>query len=120
MEELINTANKKGFAQWFSNYSEENHHLKGWRDRDEYLDEVEQPVEIKLCLIETWLRQIHNLKVNVDYFPNVEKWGYSIGNLTLKGKEFLLFQKENSSLLFKYESYDQAKEEGLKYALNLI
>lgn len=47
---------EKGFDKWFSDYSESHHHLKGWADRDTYLDEIELPIELFNTLVVEWLR----------------------------------------------------------------
>lgn len=79
-------------------------------------DSIARPTQ---SLLKDWLRIKHNLKVNVDYFPNTKKWGFTICDITLKGKEFLVFMKNNSSQT-KYASYEEAKEKALQHALNLI
>ncbi len=56
---------EKGFDKWLSDYSESHHHLKGWVDRDTYLDEVELPIELFNTLVVEWLRVNHGIWVYV-------------------------------------------------------
>jgi hypothetical protein len=63
---------EKGFYKWFSKYSEDNHHLKGWREYDNYLDEVHLPNELKMCLIQRWLRDVYNIDIFIRPFYDVE------------------------------------------------
>ena len=105
MEELYN---KLGFKQWFSDYSESNHHLKGWRDRDEYLDEVELQKEITLTLLQNWLKEVHKIDVLV--------------NKTLSGSylDIIWEGTEKIKKSGRYNSYERALKSGICKSLKLI
>jgi len=49
---------KEDFEKWFNDYSETNHNLKGWKDYDQYVDEVELPLTMGQALIIEWLDSV--------------------------------------------------------------
>lgn len=121
--ETAKLAKEKGFDKWFSDYSEKNHHLKGWRDRDEYLDEVELPSEIMQSLIQKWLREIHGLYIEImvsnQHIPNK---GLIYTFIVLKPD---LSENRNcinhvSVSKEPLDTYEEALEQGLLESLKLI
>ena len=78
MKEICKLVAEKGFKQWFSDYSEKHHSLKGWLEYDQYLDEVELPEELSLCLIQKWLRDVYNIDVWTVPFMNENIYSFII------------------------------------------
>lgn len=124
MEELYN---KLGFKQWFSDYSESNHHLKGWRDRDEYLDEVELPKEITLTLLQKWLREKYG--VHIVIIPTVTSgWTYkTVRVISELDNDVIIGLKSVDSLppykevcADDFSTFEEALEDGIYESLKLI
>lgn len=46
------------FLKWLSDYSEKWHYLKGWRENDQYLDEVELPPSLLTAVIEEFFDSV--------------------------------------------------------------
>lgn len=56
----------------------------------------------------------------VDYYPNVEKWGWYVRNLKLKATSYVNFFKIHSNPVgFKYDSYEQAQEFLIRYLITI-
>lgn len=72
---------KEDFEKWFSDYSEKNHHLSGWRDYDQYIDEVELPETLQYAIIQEWFDSvgiyISPYTNGIVYEPGV-LWYYSL------------------------------------------
>lgn len=123
MKELLDQTD---FKKWFSDYSESKHHLNGWRDYDQYLDEVELPEILFCALIQKWLREVHNMHINIS-FDTVELGnrffvmiGYEKDN-SFEYKIITYPENVKDILLRKvFTSYELALEEGIKQALKLI
>jgi hypothetical protein len=112
--ETAKLAKERGFNNWFSDYSEKNHHLKGWRDRDEYLDEVELPKEIILSLLQKWLREVH--KIDVIPYPSFMGKEGNYYYVIIKDRDFdNIIQQPTLNM-----SHDDCLEDGLLEALRLI
>lgn len=100
----------KGFNKWLSDYSESYHHLKGWRERDNYLDEVELPDEILFGLIQKWLREDFKIIITIH--------DYNYGEMFRPEVSF----KDNNEVhsLGLYNTYELALELGILDALKSI
>lgn len=114
MEKLIKNPQ---FIKWLENYSETNHRLNGWLSSDLYLDEVELPKELYLCLLQKWFREVHGLvvesKISKTYF-----WYDWI--ITYKRKDIDRIVSVGDPYQKSHETYEQALEVGLLEALKLI
>lgn len=119
---------EKGFTKWFSDYSETHHGLDGWRDYDNYLDEVELPKELLFTLIHKWLRDIHNIDVDVIrdsevHYKDETRWIVKISNwndirIAHTSIAYLKFPYHTHHT--DYKSYEDAMEFGLQEGLKLI
>ena len=71
---------EKDFKKWFSNYSEQYHHLEDWRDYDQYLYEVDLPLSLQQALIIEWLdinfiyTSVSYEEYNMDALFRVKQW----------------------------------------------
>ena len=67
------------------------------------------------ALAARWLREVHHYAVCVWYSAEHEKWFHAHGDL-----DNMMFDEEYSISDFIYDSYEQALEAGLQFALGLI
>lgn len=67
------------------------------------------------ALAARWLREVHHYAVCVWFTIDYNKWFYAYGDT-----ENMAFDEEYSISEFIYETYEEALEAGLKYALELI
>ena len=67
------------------------------------------------ALAARWLREVHHYAVCVWYSAEHEKWFHAHGDL-----DNMMFDEEYSISDFIYDSYEQALEAGLQFALRLI
>jgi len=103
---------EKGFDKWFSDYSESHHHLKGWVDRDTYLDEVELPIELFNTLVVEWLRVNHGIHVEISLYNKDMSYFIFIKN----NIGFIVFEKLTSHDTPQEaysEAFDYIKDKGL-------
>lgn len=124
MEELYN---KLGFNKWFSDYSELYHNLKGWEDRDEYLDEVELPKELTLTLLQKWLREKYG--VHIVIIPTVTSgWTYkTVRVISELDNDVIIGLKSVDSLSpykevcgYDFNTFEEALEDGMQETVKLI
>jgi len=104
MEKYRKLIKNPHFIKWLEAYAEVNHKLNGWLSNDLYLDEVELPRELYLCLLQKWLREIHNIDVRV---ANKYRYYYLV-------KDQQYFDRTT------YDTYEQALEVGLLEVLKLV
>ena len=67
---------------------------------------------ITQSILSRWLREKYNIYVSVQIYDSV--WSFQIVNLNNKSEE------QHGFLRGSYDSYEEALEEGLQYALSLI
>tara|TARA_R110000851_G_scaffold36063_1_gene94386 strand:- start:121 stop:546 length:426 start_codon:yes stop_codon:yes gene_type:complete len=67
-------------------------------------------------LLQKWLREEHKINVESNYLPNIQK--YSCLYIPMRGKACISDRKYVSKL--KFDTYEEALEEGLQEALKLI
>lgn len=70
-------------------------------------------------LLERWLREIHQIRVFVGWRPNIKKWDVHTFHLGLSGSEYAKRHKAIMKLP-AYDSFELARETGLREALNSI
>lgn len=128
-----------GFYEWFDDYSQVNHHLSGWREYDQYLDEVELPEILFLTLVQKWLREEYRIDILVQSDAGLEnkslEWCYVLKQLPSEeiinkvkademGEDWDLFLRSetiNSDwYLESWPTYEQALENGINESLKLI
>lgn len=85
---LLNSAENIGFNEWFDEYSEKHHYLNGWLDKDQYFDEVEYPLDIYMCLIQTFLREKHNVHIEI-------RLGHDENNIWYNWSMFIIAKNYN-------------------------
>lgn len=90
------------YKKWLSDYSEKHHNLKGWRDNDNYLDEVELPETLELCLYQQFFED-NGFYVNVNY-------RYSFN----KRKVVFYPMMDDKHLGFECETRDEALKKTLR------
>ncbi len=77
-----------------------------------------------LVEIQKWLRENHKTNVEVTRFPNIEKYGVVVTNMTIKPNTLSLREAIDMSLKVviaeKFDIYEQALEAGIIHALKLI
>lgn len=69
--------------------------------------------------LQTWLREVLNLNIAIQYKPNIKKWDYIVYNLDLNGKEYVKFYSQYYKVHDnrRFDSYEDALENGLEEAL---
>lgn len=113
----------KEFKQWLSNYSESQHHLKGWRDSDQYLDEVELPKILYLSLVQKWLREEQKIDIDISVVFNHEHemperlYYHHIIYLNKNGS---VSSKSHYNNGLRFPTYEDALEAALQETLKLI
>jgi hypothetical protein len=110
----LEIAKTLGFIKWYSDYSEKYHDLKGWIDRDEYLDEVELPSELMNTLIHNWLMDDHKIRIYPTYAANGSH-GFEIR----KGVKDD-WKMERIGHIGSYDTFDIAMDKGISEALKLV
>lgn len=110
-EQLI----KLGYNKWLSDYSEKHHSLKGWIEYDNYLDEVELPVELEYCLIQKWLREVHNINIQILLKEDKPYNEYCYRIIQLE-KYFI----HSCDGFYRQAIYEEILEEAIRKALTLI
>jgi len=73
-------------------------------------------------LLQKWLRDVHDINIFMNFKPNIKKWDFIPYSMNINGKEYV---KQNNEYLKlhrerRYDTYEEALEEGLKEALNKI
>ncbi len=63
------------------------------------------------ALLQKWLREVHNIHIDIPYMDEVLKYGYKITTI---------LNNTESEEVFKFNTYEEALEIGLFEALNLI
>lgn len=92
---------------------------KGFRTHMYYLIErVDIEYYLWMCELQKWLREIHNIHIQLHYDANNHNWEYRMFLL----KEYIYDTGYNKVVLSfnKNISYEQALEAGLLESLNLI
>lgn len=104
---MVDKLTERGFYRWFSDYSEKYHHLTGWAEYDQYLDEVELPPELFNALILKWLRDDHSIIIE-------PRFG---GPQQLNNYAFDIVSHSHVSG-FGWKSSEEAVSKGIETALN--
>lgn len=77
-----------------------------------------------LTELQKWFRDNHKINIEITRFPNIEKWGIVITDMTIKPNSLSLKEALEMTMKVvvkeKYNTYDQALEAGCAEALNLI
>lgn len=78
-------------------------------------------------LLRKWLRNKYGIHINVCYKPNINKWDYDWIELNKisNAKEYLDYKKDTNQLFMnrkehRFDSYEEALEQGLLKGLKLI
>lgn len=95
------------YKKWLSDYSEKHHHLKGWRDNDNYLDEVELPEILELRLYQQFLED-KGFYVNINY-----RYSFS------KKKVVFYPIMDDITMGFECETRDEALKKALRATINI-
>jgi hypothetical protein len=66
--------------------------------------------------IQNWLRNKHNLNINIGHRTHSQTYYFSITGLYQKGEEGLLY----SEIFSKYNTYDEALEKAIKEAIKIL
>lgn len=117
MEKYQTLIKNPHFIKWLEVYAEVNHKLNGWLSNDLYLDEVELPRELYLCLLQKWLREVHGLVVESKISKTYFWYDWTI---TYKIKELNRIVSVGDPYQKSHETYEQALEVGLLEGLKLI
>ena len=64
---------KENYTKWLSDYSESQHYLKGWREYDNYLDEVELPSILELSLLVKFF-DVAEIITTIEYLEHLQQW----------------------------------------------
>lgn len=122
--ETAKLAKEKGFNEGSENYYENNGNLaKQWPEEggiynqeNDYgweLDYFEAPTQ---SLLQKWLREIHNVFINIGHRPHSQKFYFTITGKYNEGEKGMLYDYDYK----KYETYEASLEAGLCNALQLI
>ena len=111
---MIELLKQTDFYKWFDEYSQANHHLKGWEEYDQYLDEVELPDILFLTIVQKWLRE---LPTPVVVIPTTDFVAWNVEILNPDRGRIILTKNSKGRW---FDSYEEALEAGLKEALKLI
>ena len=94
---------------------------KGFKGRVFCQSEIESDLIFYLwsCEVQKWLRDIHSINITLKWVYSVvstEKavWGYEVKGILMVNNNILDYTED------KLETYEQALEEGLKQALELL
>ena len=73
-------------------------------------------------LLQKWLRETHNIHIMDNYMPNIKKWDFVVYDLNLNGmawvKHYSEYRRSHGNR--RFNSYEEALENGLVEALELI
>jgi hypothetical protein len=74
------------------------------------------------ALLQKWLREKHNINISITTKLNIKKWDFIPYDLKMNGREYVKYYYFYYKNLKdrKFDSYEDALEEGLVEALNLI
>ena len=119
--ETAKLAKEKGFNQFYCN----THYNKidklivdteGYPNGDRWVEYMKYCISAPTqSLLQKWLREKHNIYIVCWWYDKEDKFYTELGRKT---KEKIFVQCGNTTLLFN--TYEEALEEGLKHALNLI
>lgn len=76
----------------------------------------EQLIIFESAMSQKWLRDIHSISVNITHRPHSQTYGFNITGKYNEGNQGVLKSYDFKS----YETYEEALEQGLTEALNLI
>lgn len=73
-------------------------------------------------LVQKWLREKHGINIFMSFKPNIKKWDFIPYFMNMNGKEYIKYNSEY--LKFhnnrRYDIYEEALEDGIYEALNMI
>jgi hypothetical protein len=73
-------------------------------------------------LLQKWLREVHNITIFMTFKPNIKKWDFIPYSMDMNAKEYIKYNWEYTKIHNerRFDTYEEALEEGLQEALKLI
>jgi len=73
-------------------------------------------------LVQKYLRDKHNINILMAFKPNIKKWDFFPYNMNMNGIEYVKYNNIYNiyNLNRRYDTYEQALEDGLIESLNII
>lgn len=98
-----------------SNFKLQNDVMVRTGDNDIY----EAPTQ---ALVQKWLRDVHNININISFKPNIKKWDFFPYKMSLNGREYLKAINYYTTVHVsrRYDTYEDALENGIIEALDMI
>jgi len=115
--ETAKLAKEKGFDEQTLNHygiaSQAIFKYDKWQDEEGFT--ICAPTQ---SLLQKWLREVHKIHIYVVPYGDKESW--SLTNLRYTDINELSYSTKSNYECIKFSSYEEALEEGLNHALNLI
>lgn len=73
-------------------------------------------------LVQKWLREVHGINIFMCFKPNIKKWDFVPYDMKMTGMEYVKYNSEylKSRRERRYDTYEDALENGIVEALNMI
>ena len=107
-------SDKIGFTKQY--YNNDGSHI--YEGNDENF-KIPAPTQ---SLLQKWLREIHSINICISFKPNIKKWDFIPYFMSINQKEYVAYYINYFTINNerKYDTYEEALEEGLYQTLLLI